>query len=311
MPFRKSVIGLDIGTYKTKFVHLKSRRGKYEILDYGFIDNPADTVDNGNIIQPELLGERIRELVQDFKLTDKTTISSVSGPQVYIRNIIMPKMKLKDLRQAIYYQATTFLPIPIEEAIIDIFPIRDIETDEGLQTEVFFVAVRKQQVENLEMCAKIAGLNLQVIDLESLALKRVIADISKFKTKAILNLGATRSGFTVFEDKNLLFHRPLAFGSTGGDQPGELLTEITRSIEYYNMQFKSYPETIILCGNIINFTEIEEMLSKNINALIQIGEIDPNVIKLDKLNQEDYKLLQSEYLIALGLAIRGKFDARY
>ncbi|NLB88903.1 MAG: pilus assembly protein PilM, partial [Syntrophomonadaceae bacterium] len=135
----------------------------------------------------------------------KKTISVISGSQIYIKNIIMPKMKLSELRQAVYYEATTFLPIPVEETVIDIFPLRNFESETGTKTEVFFAAARREQVENLEACCKIARLDLSVVDLEPLAISRIIEKPEKIESFALLNIEDTRSIFSVFKGENLLF----------------------------------------------------------------------------------------------------------
>ncbi len=314
MFMKKSLVGLDIGTFKTRLVHMMLMRDRYELIDYAALDTPTGAVENGVIIQPGLLGEKMGELTKELKLKGKMVISSVAGPQVYIRNIAMPKMKLNELRQAVYYQATTFLPIPVEEAVIDIFPMRNFDSDEGPKTELFFAAVRKQQVESLEECCRIAGLNMKIVDIEPLALNRVIANPNSFKTKAFLYIGATRSGFSVFDEESLLFYRPLALGAMGIDFnqnqandyfKREVLTEVTRSLEYYNMQFQAYPETIILCGYGSKLDELKEVLSENVTGLVQIGKLHNDITCPQHIDEATFHLLQYEYQIAIGLAMRG------
>lgn len=313
MFLKKSVLGLDIGSTKTKIVHLKCYQGKYELSDYISIDNPNDAVENGVVVRPELLGEKIGEVVKEYKLRGKKTISAISGSQVYIKNLIMPKMKPRELRQAVYYQATTFLPVPVEETVIDIFPLRDFESETGIRTEVFFVAARKEQVENLEKCCKTAGLNLQVVDLEPLALHRIIERPKNIESFALLNVEDTRSSFSVFKGENLLFHRSLATGfSFNSYQPvsddyfkREILMDVIRSVEYYNLQFNAYPEAIILCGQGLKLAELKNLLSENIDVEILTGNFNSRDIKLDHLSEKDCQLLVKDYLIALGLAIRG------
>lgn len=307
------MIGLDIDSLKTRLVHLKGYRGKYELVDYISIDTPAGSVDNGIITRPQLLGEKIGAVIKEHKLQGKRTISALLGSQIYIKNLVMPKMKLNELRQATYYEATTFLPIPVEESVIDIFPLRNFESDTGPKTEVFFAAARRNQVENLEETCKIAGLNLKVVDLEPLAINRILAEPENIKTKALLNIEASRSSFSVFEEENLLFHRSLSVG-TGLDLEQavsndyfmrEVLTDVLRSIEYYNIQFQAYPEVIMVCGYGSKLAELRDLLSENIDTLVMLGQLNSEVIIPEDLDEANKELLLYEYLTALGLAIRG------
>ena len=59
MFLRKSVLGLDIGSNKTKVITLKSYQGKYELIDYISIDTPQ-VLENGIVINPQALGEKNR-----------------------------------------------------------------------------------------------------------------------------------------------------------------------------------------------------------------------------------------------------------
>lgn len=313
MFFRKTMLGLDIGNTKTKLAYLRCYQGKYELIDFISIDTPAGSIENGVIINSQLLGEKIGEVVKEYKLQGKKTISAISGPQIYIKNLLMPKMKIHELRQAVYYEATTFLPIPVEETVIDIFPLRNFESDTGLKTEVFFAAARREQVQNLERCCEIAGLDLRIVDLEPLALHRILEKPENINTIALLNIEDTRSSFSVFKGENLLFHRSLATGLAHNPYQSvsedyykrEILTDVLRSIEYYNLQFQAYPEAMILCGYGLKLAELRDLLSENINVQVMVGSLDSKVIKLDHLSEEDRQLLMNEYLLALGLAIRG------
>ena len=146
---KNHVVAIDIDDIKIKLIYLKQYRGKYELIETISLETPPDTVINGIILEPQILGERIGELVRDYKLTGKKTITAVSGSQIYIKNLLMPKMKHTDLRQAVQFEATKFLPVPVPEMVIDIFPLKNTVTANGLKTELFFRTAEKPMVPEL------------------------------------------------------------------------------------------------------------------------------------------------------------------
>ncbi len=309
---KKELVGIDIGTVKTKIVYLEKYRGKYRVKKFASLDTPVGTVINGLIIQADVLGEELGKVVEEYKLKGKSTISAVAGSQVYIKNMIMPAMKLTDLKKAAYYQAISFLPIPVEETVIDIFPIRNFTLGGKAKTEVFFVAVKRYYVEELERSIEIAGLNLEIVDLKPLAIHRVMTQSQAFKIKGILNIADTYAGFSIFDEANLLFYSPINLGLCDFSQKGwetsnqfkeAITTEINRSLEYYNFTYQNYPEVIFLFCDKSLYPPIAEYLSENTSLPIQAGKLNENIIVFPREKSPD--AFPYEYLIALGLAVRG------
>ncbi|MBO8159234.1 type IV pilus assembly protein PilM [Thermosyntropha sp.] len=327
--FRSKVgVGLDIGTEKIKMVKVTRRGNNHEILGYDSIFTPSGTVELGNILEPEKLGIELARLKEKMGIKKEKVIAAASGPQVYTRILSMPQMPREELKEAAIFQASTFLPISIDEAVIDVFPLRDIEDETGKKTEIFFVAVRKNQIEKLDLACQIAGLNLAVIDIEPLALQRVIA--GERENRAFLNIGASRAYFSVFNDGSLVMHRSLSFGcsafamSAGEACSGyeflesvdlrsgnyeyfinDMINELNRAVEYYKMQFKNTLNHIVLCGGGSRMPGIDEILMEKTGIKFELAGISPNILIPPDLEEKDKKELVYEFLIALGLAVRG------
>jgi type IV pilus assembly protein PilM len=331
--FRKAPgIGLDIGSRKIKLVRVRKSSGGLQIIKWGSRLTPPGMVDAGVIYDPERLGEVIGGLVKEMDLHGRNVVAAVSGPQVYTRALIMPRMKLDELKEAVKYEATTFLPIAVEEAAMDVFPLREFEDEDGKKLEVFFVAVRRQQVEYLQAICRIASLKLGIVEIEALALNRALNHGSENHTVAFLNIGATRSYFSVFEDNLLVFNRNLAFGCSAFYQgtdfdleiaddgldnveitPGgqrdylvrDIVSEVARSVEYYNMQNPNPLDKIILCGGGSRLQGMEQAIATGINCPVEIGNPFTHFIKPAGLNEKSQRELRHDFAVALGLATRG------
>jgi type IV pilus assembly protein PilM len=323
---------LDIGSKKIKIARVKNTKQGIQVVWFDSMDTPPGMVEAGNIVDPAGLGAELGELVSKLKIKHNKVVSAVSGQQVYTRNIVMPQMKLDELKEAISFQAINFLPIPVEEAAIDIFPLRDFEDEEGKKTEVFFVAVRRQQVENLDMVCGIAGLNLVAVEIEPLAMNRVLGRNNPEEISAYLNIGGSRSYFSVFKDNILVSYRSLAFGCAAfyasmemnspngsiediqfgqGSQfdylTRDIIDDVTRSVEYYNLQkgrTEERIEKIWLCGAGARFNGLDANLAAGCGLEVEIADPLHALILPDKLSIEQESDLKYDYLIALGLAAR-------
>lgn len=325
-------IGIDIGSKKIKVVQIKKKKQSMEIIQFNSMLTPAGIIEGGIINDPQLLGEVMAPIVKELKLNGKQAVSAVSGQQVYTRNIIMPVMPFAELREAVQFQAMSFLPIPVEEAVMDIFPLRDFEDEEGKKTEVFFVAVRKQQVEALDTACKIAGLNLTAVEIEPIAINRALSPLCDYDIQAYLNIGAFRSFFAVFQNGMMIFYRNLSFGISafykltdmGEDanlEPGikgeqqndydnliqDIISEMARSLEYFEIQNRDSGDKvnkILICGGGSRIKQIEESLSSGIGRKFEISDTLANFHLSADVGQEAYNELRYDFTLALGLAAR-------
>lgn len=333
MRLRKRLgLGLDIGSRKIKLVSLRQNGNRPVIERWCSMPTPPETVDAGIIQDPQFLGESLGELVKELHYKDRGVVAAVSGVQVYTRNLVMPWMKVEEVKEAVKYEAVRFLPIPVEEAAMDVFPLREFEDEEGKKVEVFFVAVRRQQVENLKLVCSIAGLKLKVVEIEPLALHRILNVHDTDKVKAFLNIGASRAYFSVFNDNVLVFNRHLPFGAIQlcprtepvmgqyDDEPdhiditpeGELdilirdiVSEVAHSVEYYHLQNLDSLDQIILCGGGARIRDLDKLLASGVNCDVQVANPFAGLILPPRIDDHNRRKLQHDFAVALGLAARG------
>jgi len=322
-------IGLDIGNKKVKLVRLRKTRDGFSLAEYGSIPTPPGAVEAGFVHDPEKLGEFLGQLVGDLKLKNKAVVSAVSGPQVYIRSLVMPRMKPVEQRAAIRYEATTFLPIPVDEASIDISPLTFFEDEGGKKVDLFFVAVRKQQVENLHLTCKIAGLKLAAVEIEPLALHRLLKP-DNAGVQAFVNIGSSRSTFSVFNGEALKFYRHMSFGyspfipagsanngeATGLDQVElgnsedhqyllpDIIAELTRSVEYYHMQNQNGIKNLMLCGGGARIRGLDKVLAEGINITVINADTLQRIGLPADISDSHRQELRNDFAVALGLAAR-------
>jgi type IV pilus assembly protein PilM len=329
--FSRSGVGLDIGERRIKIVQVKKTGKGFRVSAYGSIDTTPGTMENGVITDPIALGKQLGKLVRELLLQQKKSVAAVPGHQVYTRIMVMPQMKLPELRQAALFQASSFLPIDIEEVTSDIFPVREFEDEEGKKTEVFFIAVRKTETDNLFTCCQHAGLKLTRVEIGATALARVYSDYfqeNQGKVIAVFNIGANRSCISVYSEGILGFLRFIPYGAAqfyreennGNDSEEdidlkanqnhvllqEIGSELMRSIGYYEIQNpgKSIDLTII-CGGGSRIKGIEEELASRLNHPVELGKLNQNLIVPDRNGQPLLDDFRHDFPMALGLALRG------
>ena len=98
---RKLLVGIDIGTHSIKVVRLKQKGKGYQLLNFGIMPLRPEAIVDGNIAEPEVIVESIRNLMRMEKIRAKEVATAISGQSVIVKRIRVPQMTEKELAEAI------------------------------------------------------------------------------------------------------------------------------------------------------------------------------------------------------------------
>jgi len=112
-------IGVDIGNSSVKIVELKQEGGKPKLVTYGYVDSPCDIVRDASEEKQIKVVEIIKDILKKSKITSKKAVAALPNFAVFSSIISLPKMNHKDLDQAVHWEAKKFVPMPIEEMVLD------------------------------------------------------------------------------------------------------------------------------------------------------------------------------------------------
>lgn len=170
-----ATVGLDIGSDHLRLAQVKPAGSTYTLTGYAMVGVPMGAVVEGEIVDVEAVAASVRELVRTSGMHPKNVAIGVSNQKVVVRLIDLPFMERAELQGAIQYQAQDYIPIPIEDAILDFQIIGDYMTaaDEHMM-EVLLVAAQRDMVNNSVRAVEEAGLKLQQIDVTSFAIVRAL-----------------------------------------------------------------------------------------------------------------------------------------
>jgi type IV pilus assembly protein PilM len=130
-------------------------------------------VAEGEIVDIDAVAHAIQQLWRKAGISEKRVIIGVANQKVVVRLIELPFMEKSELAGAIQYQAQDFIPIPVEDAILDFQIIGDYmsEQEEHLM-EVLLVAAQRDMVSAHIQAVEQAGLRPQVVDVAAFAIVR-------------------------------------------------------------------------------------------------------------------------------------------
>lgn len=315
-------VGLDIGSYALKGVHLESRWGKKTVKAWGMEVLPPGVVQGGTVADPLLLGEAIASLLERLKVRNPRVVASVPGRQVFLRRLNFPGVKRitkSELRQAVYLQLEGILPFPAEEAVVDFLIPGNWQPGQEM-LGVLVAAVRRRLVEQIMEAFKVAGITLEALEAEPLALERCLSCCGGREAGvkvpggpeggavAVVNMGHETTQCSFFAGGVLHFSRTV---NTAGWEKENIGEEIRRSFEYYLLQHPEEPvRELKLTGGRAADAGWESFLAGRLSLPVSRLEPLPGTAG----GEENKGCLQAEGeqetlrwtgAVALGLAARG------
>ena len=220
--FQTGQFALDIGGSNVVALSVVGRPESLRLRAcYDWTLSPGLVVD-GEIVEPDLFARELREWVNHYKLRGRSVQLAVSNQKVIVRNIDMPDLSEEELLSAIQFQAQEYIPIPVDEVVLDSQIIgRRVGPDGTARQQVLLVAAQKTMIMNLLSAVQKAGLKVLGIDVASLALLRALVPDSPFLPEAgagavshgLVDISSSVSTLAVAMDGVLKFTRIINFSS--------------------------------------------------------------------------------------------------
>jgi type IV pilus assembly protein PilM len=206
--------GLDIGSGFVKLVVIDHSKSEPEIVQVATSPLVPDAIVEGEVMDPVLVAETIRSVVESSGLKSKDIVSAVGGHDVIIKKIPMDRMSEPDAREVIRWEAEQHVPFDMENVQLD-FQILD-EGASGAQMQVLLVAAKRELIENRLSLLADAGLTPAAIDVDAFALHNAFEQNypdSQRGLVALVNVGHETTNVNLLDNGVPILVRDIPFGS--------------------------------------------------------------------------------------------------
>lgn len=335
------MFGLDIGSRTIKMVELHKESKGYRLSASGIVgyrgNSPEKMNDDKEFVA---LSDIIRKLKKEARITSKEVTITLPESLVYTRTIKFPLLTDSEIASAVKWEAEQYIPIPIEEAIIQHQVIERRENSSPPQVVVLLVAAPKVIVEKYAKLVDLSGLQLVAVETELLSLVRSLAP--EDQTVMLVDFGAKSTDIAISRNTLLAFSRSIptagdafsraitqglgvheqqaeeykrTYGLSSTQLEGKIKSaldpvfkmvadEMKKAIHYYQSEEKGEsPVSVILAGGSANMPEAAITLTKYLGMEVVVG----NPFARVSVDPEAMKLLSGYapfYSVAVGLAMR-------
>lgn len=171
----KSVVGLEITSRRLLAVELKAPGSKRPSLQrLGMVELEHGAAEDSEVRDVTAVSNAINELWHKAKFSTKRVVLGMGNQRVLVRDYKTAQMPENQLRQALRYQVGELLPVPVNETLLDFYPIEPIPDTLPPQMRGLLVAALRENIElNVSTLANV-GLKTVGVDLSPFAMVRAL-----------------------------------------------------------------------------------------------------------------------------------------
>jgi type IV pilus assembly protein PilM len=197
---KDSIVGIDIGSSCIKAVQVEPNGNGWRLTNAALQPTPADCCRDGVITNVLDVAQAIKTLLRNANIHSDQAVAAISGSQVIVRQVQLPKMNEASLRKSIRFEATRYISASVEDSIVEFEILGDVPDSD--QMNVMLVAAPKDLIDSRVSVLETAGLEPVAIDVEAFSIVRALAecsnaDASRGNTSALIDMGASHTDVNI------------------------------------------------------------------------------------------------------------------
>jgi len=249
--------------------------------------------------------EQLRERVKQLKLTGMRCNVVLPAGSYNLLLVEAPNVPDEELRDAIRFRVKDMISFPLEDALIDVFPLPADSSRSGRKM-VYAVATQESKVRDIMALIDDVELELAYIDISEMALRNITEklDVGQ-RGVAIVRLLQGQATLALMRDGNMYLSRQFDLPYNAGlldDLPeDQLVLELQRSLDYYERQMgQAPPASICLCGDNVTADKVSENFNASVAAQVSVLQLAQSLNAPESLDESLLQLC----VTAIGGALR-------
>jgi type IV pilus assembly protein PilM len=348
---KENYLGIDFGESSIKIVELENDKGVPFLKNYA-IASLADVPENLNgspshkpFFSENQYAKTVESILNRLNIEAKKAFFSLPVYPSFSTTIEMPLMSEKEMDQAVPLEARKYVPVPLNEVVLDWNFLEKTQNDSVQRMRIFIVAIPNSIVQGYINIAHQNRLQVEAMELETFSSARAVLDPAQEHPVMIVDIGANSTDIAIsykgqieashnFEISGFNFTYAIAKSlnvdinraeqlkksvgllGSGGEQElssiifpllDAIIEEIRRTAANYEQKYGRPISKIMLTGGSANLKGLIDYFVKQLNTEVELA----NPFLLIKYPPTIEKALQElgpELTVACGLALKGFGD---
>ncbi|WP_252243454.1 pilus assembly protein PilM [Clostridium sp. ZBS14] len=274
---KRKVVAFDIGSTNIKIAEGTYYKGILSIENLIDIPTPAEAIIDGNIEKKELLVSILQKALNENGINAKEGICTNNSSLIINREILIPDVKEEELDTVVRYEIQQYLPINLDDYVLQMTKIGEEFSDEGKKLEIRAIAYPEKMAKGYYDLLMALNLKPFALDVNYNALNKLLNHIEAIndhklnieESLVFIDMGATSLDVNIYNNGVLKFTRII---KAGGKYLDEILYENMNipieEIEKFKSQDIDLKEEELEFQNQIIIDTLDEWVDK-IEKIIQ------------------------------------------
>ncbi len=207
--FHKSCLGIDIGSFSIKVVHL-SRLGKNKHLkNYLKFQFPSQEdsflkvfSDESLLLLSDKAGNILKNLLKKSKIKERNVFISIPDFSTFFTTFELPPMTKSELSKAVEFEARNHIPFSLSDVVFDWQEIKTKkEKGKVVNHKILLIAVPTKVIHQYQRLASLCNLNIKGLESEIFALTRSsVNEVGKEEPVCLVDIGYTTTTMSIVKN---------------------------------------------------------------------------------------------------------------
>lgn len=266
----KSVLSIDLGSSSIKLVEGKFNKNKLSLNKLIQIPTPENCIADGRIINLQVIIDTLDFVIKENSIKAKDVIFTTNSSSIINRDITIPIVQEDEMETVIRYEIQQYLPINLDDYIIQFVVLDEIVDDVGAKLKVNVTSFPEKLAFSYYSLINSLDLNPYALDVTYNSVNK-IANYAQYTSKdgqviggtvAFVDMGATSINVAIFKNGKLDFTRMI---KSGGDNIDYALSQSL------NMLIKSTESIKIKEGDLLSNKEdsSNKTIKKSVDEILE------------------------------------------
>ncbi|KAI3348963.1 pilus assembly protein PilM [Clostridium botulinum] len=227
---KRKVVAFDIGSTNIKIAEGTYYKGILSIEKLIDIPTPAEAIIDGNIEKKELLVSILQKALNENGINAKEGICTNNSSLIINREILIPDVKDEELDTVVRYEIQQYLPINLDDYVLQMTKIGEEFSDEGKKLEIRAIAYPEKMAKGYYDLLMNLNLKPFALDVNYNALNKLLNHIEVINNSKVnieeslvfIDMGSTSLDVNIYNNGVLKFTRII---KAGGKYLDEILYE--------------------------------------------------------------------------------------
>ncbi|AOR24627.1 pilus assembly protein PilM [Clostridium taeniosporum] len=274
---KRRVVAFDIGSTNIKIAEGMYYKGTLSVEKLIDVAISSKAIIDGSIEKEEILVSTLQKVLTDNGITAKEGICTNNSSLIINREILIPDVKEEELDTVVRYEIQQYLPINLDDYVLQMTMIGEEFSDDGKKLEVRAIAYPEKMARGYYDLLIALNLKPLALDVNYNALNKLLNyidsineyELSLQESVAFIDMGASSLDVNIYNNGTLKFTRII---KAGGKYIDDILYESMNipleDIEYFKTHNIDLHEKELDFQNSIIVDTLDEWIDK-IEKIIQ------------------------------------------